>query len=772
MSIHVFGIRHHGPGCARSLRAALEALQPDIVLVEGPPDAHEVLPLLTHERMKPPVALLIYRPDAPKHAVYYPFTHFSPEWQALGYALQQGIPTRFMDLPQAIRLAQIPAEEVEEIEEEPASEGTSTTEALATPPEAEAQPTEDRQEQMREDPLAMLSEAAGYSDHELWWEHQIEQRQNVGDLFAGILEAMSALRTERQPKDEEEARREAYMRQRIRAAQQEGFQRIAVVCGAWHAPVLVDPGPASEDEETLKKLKSVKVVATWIPWTNSRLSYHSGYGAGVNSPGWYEHLWTVPDRVSIRWIARAAYLLREQDMDASSASAIEAVRLAESLAAIRDLSMPGLAELQESIQTVLCHGNVEPMNLIRDRLEIGERLGEVPTETPMVPLQRDVELWQRRLRLPASTEIRKLELDLRKETDRARSQLLHRLNLLNIPWGKTQRVYGKAGTFHEHWQIQWQVEFVVSLIEANVWGNTMESAAASFVTHTANQSEELSQLTELLDSAILAGLNGAIEQLLRLIQKCAAIASDVRHLMNALPPLAKIARYGDVRGTQAEQVQPIIDGLFERVLIGLPGACSSLDDDAAQTIVQGIDHVQECVQLLDLEEQRTSWQSVLGRLIEQESIHSFVRGRCCRLLLEQNVLSEEELQRLAGLALSPVTPTNQAAAWIEGVLRGGGLAVLHQNGLWRALDRWLLELAPDVFIQLLPILRRAFSGFQSPERRKMGEKVKHLHEVPGQVTLSDSTAEEDNTLHRQRADLVLPVLAQILGATGGTGDGN
>src|SRR5947207_2861765 len=108
MGIHVFGIRHHGPGCARSLRAALEELQPDIVLVEGPPDAQEVLPLLTHEQMHPPVALIIYASEDPKRAVYYPFTHFSPEWQALRYALEREIPARFMDLPQAIQLAKYP----------------------------------------------------------------------------------------------------------------------------------------------------------------------------------------------------------------------------------------------------------------------------------------------------------------------------------------------------------------------------------------------------------------------------------------------------------------------------------------------------------------------------------------------------------------------------------------------------------------------------------------------------------------------------------------
>jgi hypothetical protein len=106
VTTHIFGIRHHGPGCARALREALERLEPDIVLVEGPPDAHSVLPLLTDPAMKPPVALLIYAPDAPAHAVYYPFTSFSPEWQAMSYALTRNIPARFIDLPQTVRLAQ------------------------------------------------------------------------------------------------------------------------------------------------------------------------------------------------------------------------------------------------------------------------------------------------------------------------------------------------------------------------------------------------------------------------------------------------------------------------------------------------------------------------------------------------------------------------------------------------------------------------------------------------------------------------------------------
>lgn len=767
MSISVFGIRHHGPGCARSLRAALEQLEPDIVLVEGPPDAQDVLPLLTSAEMKPPVALLIYTPEHPAHAVYYPFATFSPEWQALSYAQGRGIPARFMDLPQALQLGK-EEEQAETPEVAPVTEASPSEQAGTT---VEAEPgvvAEDKESSAKEeDPLDMLARAAGYSDYELWWERQIEQRHHMTDLFEAILEAMSAMRNDPTPKNEREAQREASMRSIIRTAQKEGFQRIAVVCGAWHAPVLTEAfvKQAKGDAAVLKGLKSVKVAATWIPWTSARLSYRSGYGAGVNSPGWYEHIWTTPDKATIRWVTQAAQLLRSEGLDASSASVIEAVRLAETLAALRELPMPGLTDLHEAIQTVLCHGNAEPMALIRQRLEIGNQLGEVPKETPAVPLQRDLENKQRRLRFKPTTAIETLDLDLRKENERARSQLLHQLRLLNIEWGKPKRqTHRQMGTFHEVWQIQWQVEFVVKLIEANIWGNTTERAASGYVCHLADKAENLPQLTDLLDRAVLAELPDAIEHLLTCVQTQAAVAADVRHMMDALPPLVQIVRYGNVRETKSEHLLPVITGLFERVVIGLPGACASLDDDAARSMLESMEHTHSSIEMLDQAEQRREWQRVLRALVDRESVHGLVRGRCCRLLFDQHVIDADELQRLARLALSSVVPSMQAAAWIEGVLRGSGQLLLHQDGLWLALDQWLSELVPESFVELLPLLRRAFSSFTGPERRNMGEKVRHLRAMPlpgvaGTAGHGSSSFDIDS----ERAKSVLPVLAEILG---------
>src|SRR5215475_25040 len=200
MSLQIFGIRHHGPGSARSLRQALETLRPDCLLVEGPPDAAEAMPLLRHPRMKPPVALLIYPPDQPQRAVFYPFAVFSPEWQALEYGLARKIAVRFMDLPQSHRLATETDSEFQ----------VSDTETKISDPESQFSDTE---AQIHDDPIGQLAAAAGYSDGERWWEHMVEHRLDGSDLFAAIMEAMTALRESAlavdQPNDQIESQPEA-----------------------------------------------------------------------------------------------------------------------------------------------------------------------------------------------------------------------------------------------------------------------------------------------------------------------------------------------------------------------------------------------------------------------------------------------------------------------------------------------------------------------------------------------------------------------------------
>ena len=767
---HLFGIRHHGPGCARSLLQALAALEPDCLLVEGPPDGQDLLELMKDAGLVPPVALLIYDPQDARDAVFYPFAEFSPEWQALRFGLTRNLPTRFFDLPICHQLGQQEASERSPDAQPAPTAGPDAAPRPATEASADAPPDQQTgaggeiADLVERDPFDWLGRAAGYSDGESWWNHLVEERGDGLHLFAAIREAMTLVREESSTghwtaqRREREARREAHMRKLMRQAQKDGFTRIAVVCGAWHVPALVELPSVQSDNALLKSLPKRKVAATWVPWSYPHLSTASGYGAGISSPGWYEHLWySAPDRRAIGWVARAARLFRAEDLDCSSAHLIEAVRLADALAAMRGRPQPGLEELDEALRTVVCQGEDGPMRLIARSLVIGDRLGSTPEQTPAVPLQRDITERQRALRLKPEASRKTLDLDLRQPNELARSHLLHRLSLLGIDWGELSRT-GRSvkGTFHEIWTLQWDPRHALAIIDASRWGNRVEEAATRFVINEAQRADALPTLCELVNRILLADLQSAIAPVTRILEDQAALASDVLQMLAAVPPLATILRYGNVRQTDGGMVAHVLAGLVPRAAIGLPGACSALDDDAAAAMRAAIQGADQNLRLLKDQGFEGDWSQALVRLAEPGSGHGLVCGLAARLLFDARQADQDETARRLSLALSAANDPAPAAAWLEGFLNQSAMVLLHDPTLWDLVDGWVAGLTEDHFMGALPLLRRAFSAFGSAERRQLGERARR----PSAATPAAPVARAGD---QARAERPIPLLRRLLG---------
>jgi hypothetical protein len=239
----------------------------------------------------------------------------------------------------------------------------------------------------------------------------------------------------------------------------------------------------------------------------------------------------------------------------------------------------------------------------------------------------------------------------------------------------------------------------------------------------------------------------------------AALATDVAHLMDALPPLANVQRYGNVRRTDTGTVARVIDGLVTRVCIGVPAACASLNDDAAEAMFKRITETNSALVLLQNTKYLAAWQSALRQIADQNGTHGLVAGRCCRLLLDAGVFDTSEMGMRLSLALSLATAPAQAAAWVEGALKGSGLLLLHHDALWQIIDDWLNILPADGFQQVLPLLRRTFSTFAVPERRQMGERAR----AGAVVGRRGDQMQDVDRIDTERAELVLPLVAQLLG---------
>lgn len=731
----VLGIRHHGPGSARSVVAELDRIRPAAVLIEGPSDADPVLAYAASPDMVPPVALFAYDPGAPRTSAFWPFASFSPEWQALRWATDHGVPARFCDLPSGAFL------------------GSSDE------PDAE----ESDRRQVREDPIGMLASAAGYDDAERWWDDVIESRLDGQPPFEALTEAMAELRSAVGPGPDEprEQRREAFMRQTIRSTVKGTDGPVAVVCGAWHAPALAAPlGPAAPDAAILRGLPKRKTTLTWVAWTHSRLAAISGYGAGITSPGWYHHLFTAPDEVVARWLTKVARVLRSHDLPVSSAHVIEATRLAEALATLRARPLAGLREVTEATRAVLCEGDDAAVAFVQRDLVVGELLGEVPEDAPSVPLEVDLRAQARSLRLKIEPLEKAITLDLRKEHDRAKSVLLHRLAGLGIGWGTAREDEVRAmGTFRETWTLRWQPELAVAIVDAALWGTTISDAATAKLLAAARSADDLRTLTEGVEHALLADLAGTLPELLALLESKAAVDLDVVRLMGALPALVRAVRYGDVRDTDTGAMSSVIDSLVLRVCAGLPASVTSLADDAAALHRSHIDAVHQALAVHARTPSgaasRERWIETLCQLAERRDLHGLLAGRLVRLLVDAGALPRSEAaQRLAAHLSIGVSPDDKAA-YAEGFLGGSGLLLVHDADLLTILDRWVVSLGAQDFLDVLPLLRRTFGEFSAAERQNIAGQLKHLGtDAPGlaEVELIDA----------QRAAGVLRTVAGIL----------
>ena len=189
MTTRLFGIRHHGAGSARHLIAALREYQPDCILLEGPPEADALLPLAAEADMQPPVALLAYRPDAPQQAVYYPFAAFSPEWQAMRYAAQAGIPLQFCDLPLAHSLYK--EETPDDSDENAAEDAAPEDDEIDSEDGGEAEDEDTAEEPRHSDPFDELAAIAFRHAHPEWVAKSFEQALGGRDELDAALAADS-----------------------------------------------------------------------------------------------------------------------------------------------------------------------------------------------------------------------------------------------------------------------------------------------------------------------------------------------------------------------------------------------------------------------------------------------------------------------------------------------------------------------------------------------------------------------------------------------------
>lgn len=719
--LQIFGVRHLSPAGAWHLRAFLDRHRPKLVLIEGPEDFNNSIMDLVHPEAKPPIAILAYTADVPVRSILYPLAEYSPEYQAVLWCREHQTPCRFMDLPAAV--------------------------TLAAP---EEQAGKDEKEQS-EDVYALLEQKSGEDGHEMLWERMLEHTADPEDYHEAVNAFGREIRSFDLEHDTERAGdliREAYMRRVITQALEEGYQpsELVIVTGAYHVEGLSDEKAGGMTDEELQKLPRVTVNHTLMPYSYFRLSTRAGYGAGNKAPAYYELIWESfqsgrQEDTAYKYLTRIAAWQRAHGNPTSSAEVIEAVRLAKTLAVMRGSAVPALRDLRDAAVTCLGGGSFAAISLAVADTEIGTGIGALPEGVSRTSIQEDFYRRLKRLHLEKYRDItaQDLSLDLRENRmvkseeaaflDLHRSFFLHQLRVLDVSFAKQQEVRQDNATWAEKWVLRWSPEAEIELVESALLGDTVLQGAAFTLKERVQEAGSMADIAAALNDAFLCGMAEAVSYATSALQAAAVEAAALSDLAGTADHLSYILQYGSIRKLNAEPVIPILEQVFFRSCLLLPGA-SVCDEAASNDVIASMERLNKADLAHDFLNHE-SWNGALTGIADRDDCNTKLSGYSMAVLLERGLVGSDRLRLEVSRRLSPGVPADLGAGWFEGLALKNRYALIARLSLWESLDAYLETLDEEEFKRALLYLRRAFADFSAAEKDAIAENLGEIWGLNG-----------------------------------------
>ncbi|WP_018758341.1 DUF5682 family protein [Paenibacillus terrigena] len=736
-AVHIFGVRHLSPGGSLHLLELLQELQPTAVLIEGPSDANSEIQHLTNRHSTPPVAILAFTEDIPVRTVLWPFAAYSPEFQAMKWAAENGAHAAFIDLPSSVTVTmqQLRLEAKENVEEEETEDGKPSG----------SDSFDDSSIYSR------IATIAGEHDYDMYWERNYELNPSKGVYREAII-AFSTQMRELTEEDERQhqrveyaynAVREAYMRRQIQDTIAAGHEpnRIVVVCGAYHAAALAQDSYVMTDQEWTH-LPSRKTKLTLMPYSYYKLSSMSGYGAGNHAPHYYEMMWermqtNTLEELPYYYLSSIARWMRETGNHRSTAEVIEAVRLAEALAALHGGSAPTLRDLRDAAQTLLGRGDLSVIAEALARVDVGTAIGSLAEGVSQTPIQDDLNRMLKQLKLEKykTTVATDLSLDLRENRrvtseestflDLNRSTLLHRLAWLGISFAKLRPSGQEHATWAEYWVIQWSPEVEIQVVESTLLGETIEVASAYVLQQKLDSCSTIAEASWLIRTACDCRMLEQMETARQTLQRLAADSRDVIQIAAAAKELSMIIGYGGLRRMDTARLLPLLEQLFMRACLFLLDA-AQCNDEAATDMMSAMNELNRISLEHSEQVDESLWLQELLHLSERDDRNPRLSGFACAILMERHAITAQQCAEEVSRRLSPGIPADLGAGWFEGLSQRNRYALLSRQSLWEQLNAYIVSLSDDEFARALVFLRRAFSSFAPREKTMIAELLGEL----------------------------------------------
>ena len=721
-AVHVLGIRHHSPACARLIQRRIARDKPAAVLIEGPGDFNPRMAelLLAHTL---PVALYSYANVGQSPAqCWFPFLDYSPEWVALRSARQQGALLRFIDLPHWQYRAIT---------------------------DAPAHPNDSRYQQV----LQLMCQRFGCDGGHALWDHLFEGELDDAALQARLDLYFDELRGD-DPGTPQDQARELQMARWVAWAQQQVSGDVLVICGGWHKRAIEQlwpQQPTGPEPVTLAPTDAREAGCYLVPYEFRQVDALGGYNSGMQSPQFYQWIWQLGLRgAGERALQGIVQRLRAKHVTFSTAELIAMRSAQHHLAQLRGHAMPLRGDILDALQSTVIkealdapapwthHGLLGDQHhpVLREALLAltGEGGGSLHTDTPLPPLVHDVTARLAQCDLVAGKP--SIVLDRRRAADLPRAHTLWQLQLIGLEGAKLRetraphaaRLLPAALNFEEHWSLVQGDRWFPNLIEAAAFGATLESAARNRLTVPIAQAHaNVGEAAACLLKAVRAGFFDMGDVLGRQLEVAIATAHDLAQLARASGLLLQVVQAGFWGQDTRDLLERALSVMAARMLRLLDERQGSQDKQMEADVAAV--SVFDTLLRLQLETStglsRSATLVTLLRLARAAQSPPALRGAALAVAYVHGALGEHASQHILALVRA-MPPRDALGDFLYGLFCCARVLATESDAIVGAVHEALEGMGADDFLVALPQLRAAFGWFPPRERGALAQRVATL----------------------------------------------
>ena len=750
----LFPVRHHSPVCSWHLLKTVQLYQPQVILIEGPRDADELIPVLAGELTQPPCAIYYYYKDKKKlvsedaadHSCYYPFLYSSPEYNAMRAAADAGIEAHFIDLPYCEILI-----------------NTQGDSGLLS---KEKQNYADDGRLVREDYFKRLCGKTNVRSFEEFWEKYFEiegLRLSTEDFYKQLVTYCTLVRSAT-PDAELTAdgthAREQFMAANIREAMKT-HSRVLVVTGGFHTAGLAELLKA----KAIPPVKLHRIPADCTGCFPAAYSYRAadslhGYASGMSFPGFYDSVFKkllssgspegVYDDCTLTLLVKAARTAAKQDIAVSIADITAARTLMSGLAALRGIRESGMYELTDGVTSAFIKGEKTvsssmPLDILR-RLAVGDGVGKIGDSAHTPPLIADFEKQCALLRIkPDIAAPRELECALfTTAKGLPLSRLMHRMRFLET--GFCERLKGPdlhhsrdRSRVREEWKYRRSPGVDASLIDLTPEGFTIEEACTNIIRRILATADRLDEAAHAAVECFLMGIS--IDSESDCLTRIAASDGDFFSVGRALGHFRTLLELKRLYEYEDETILPLLTRSFDKLVLMLP-AMSGAPDEQSEEVCSVMRRLFALTDSL-LTDRRPMFTQALEELCLRPDKHPAIFGAAMGLLcaIEPENQSEAEAA-MRGYLRGSTEVKKQGAEYLKGLFSTARDIVFAENDFLRLTDELLTSMSQEDFIGILPSMRLAFSYFTPREISDTAETVAALYDTAGDDLLYQQAVDE------------------------------